>query len=668
MLFILYYCLKVIVCSGLLFGYYLLVLRNNRFHQWNRFYLLATILIAFALPFVKVQLPFFSADEEPVVIQSFRIVSAPDIYFAKLRQNYFEFTWQKLLSTFYICTVLFLVILFIKSLVKVTKLKKIYSSENLNGIHFYNTTEPGTPFSFFKHIFWDSNISLSSEKGQQVFRHEMTHVTENHSVDKVAIELLIAVAWWNPFLYFIRKELAIIHEFIADQKASAGNAKLQYASLLLMKAIGSEQYALGNPFFHSQLKRRLIMLTTSKNPKFSYVRRLLVLPLTVLALILFSFKYKQEKNTKQEANKTPRVDNAIPDAAIETPINVHGFYEDTTKKKPVVIKKEYKGSAIVSTTLTDDNKGVVVKTKNGKTYFLDRSQANEELGMKLSDNSFIGIQIDKNGVPADNYNNEEYRAGQRITPAQPQPLYIIDGKEASEEEKKKLDPNSIESINVLKGKSAKDMYGEKGNNGVIEVRTKKSDFPEDALYIINDKEISKETVEKLLKENGVERMDVWKGDDAIKVFGDKGKNGVVIIAPKFAKNEVTMPESGQTDRLKEVTVVGYQKKPEFDAVFTKAEEPASFPGGIDGWRRYLERNLQYPAAAQEKGTQGTVRVQLTVHPDGNLTDIKALNDPGNGLAEEAVRVIQKGPKWIPAKQNGKVVTYRFVQTINFQLQ
>ncbi|RYE13073.1 MAG: energy transducer TonB, partial [Sphingobacteriaceae bacterium] len=107
---------------------------------------------------------------------------------------------------------------------------------------------------------------------------------------------------------------------------------------------------------------------------------------------------------------------------------------------------------------------------------------------------------------------------------------------------------------------------------------------------------------------------------------------------------------------------------DYDQVFTKVEVAASFPGGLDGWRRYLERNLQFPESAQENGTQGVVRVQMVVDKDGNITEVQALNNPGDGLAEEAMRVIKKGPKWVPAEQNGRKVTYRFVQNVTFQLQ
>ncbi len=104
---------------------------------------------------------------------------------------------------------------------------------------------------------------------------------------------------------------------------------------------------------------------------------------------------------------------------------------------------------------------------------------------------------------------------------------------------------------------------------------------------------------------------------------------------------------------------------DYEKIFIKVENPATFPGGTDGWRRYLERNLNFTDAATENGTTGVVRVQLVVDKNGKISEVVALNDPGDGLAEEAIRVIKTGPDWKPAEQNGKPVAYRFVQTITF---
>ncbi len=105
-----------------------------------------------------------------------------------------------------------------------------------------------------------------------------------------------------------------------------------------------------------------------------------------------------------------------------------------------------------------------------------------------------------------------------------------------------------------------------------------------------------------------------------------------------------------------------------DKIFTKVDKPASFKGDIEGWTQYLMKNLKYPKKAIKNDIQGMVRVQFIVDREGNVSEVMALNDPGGGLAEEAVRVIAKGPKWKPAEQNGRKVIYRHIQAITFALE
>jgi protein TonB len=64
-------------------------------------------------------------------------------------------------------------------------------------------------------------------------------------------------------------------------------------------------------------------------------------------------------------------------------------------------------------------------------------------------------------------------------------------------------------------------------------------------------------------------------------------------------------------------------------------------------------------------SQLTVVVSFVVDKEGNVSEVKAENNPGYGTAEEAVRVIKKGPKWIPAVQNNRNVMYRQRQSITF---
>ncbi len=105
------------------------------------------------------------------------------------------------------------------------------------------------------------------------------------------------------------------------------------------------------------------------------------------------------------------------------------------------------------------------------------------------------------------------------------------------------------------------------------------------------------------------------------------------------------------------------KRADFSIVETRAE----FPGGISGWTRYLERNLSRDLPVKNGAPAGmyTVYVTFIIDKQGKVNDVKALNNPGYGTAEEAVRVIRDGPNWIPAVQYGNKVIFRHKQGIRF---
>jgi len=108
---------------------------------------------------------------------------------------------------------------------------------------------------------------------------------------------------------------------------------------------------------------------------------------------------------------------------------------------------------------------------------------------------------------------------------------------------------------------------------------------------------------------------------------------------------------------------------DYDKEFKTVQIEAKFPGGNSAWQKYLERNLNsnVPVDNGAPPANYTVIVSFLVDKQGNISEVQALNDPGYGTAQEAVRVIKKGPAWTPAVQNGRNVIYRQKQSITFQV-
>jgi beta-lactamase regulating signal transducer with metallopeptidase domain len=303
---ILLYFLKAILCSGILFGYYHLFLRNKRFHHYNRFYLLGTLVLSLVLPLFKI--PVFNEDSgtlNQVVYRTAKVITVSPAISAvsPVQEASTLFTPGNLVWVVYGVGILVVLVMLARSLGYIRKISQRYPFERINDLKFYQTQEPGTPFSFFRSIFWNDALNFNSQQGQQIFRHELFHVQQKHSIDILLAEIITMLSWFNPFFYLIKKELKAIHEFLADQYAASGSNRYQYAELLVEQVMASRAASLAHPFFQHQLKRRITMITQLNQTKYGYWSRVMVLPLSVtlfFSLTLYAGENKQATTVKHD--------------------------------------------------------------------------------------------------------------------------------------------------------------------------------------------------------------------------------------------------------------------------------------------------------------------------------------------------------------------------------
>lgn len=415
-----FYVSKVVFGSGVLFLYYWLFLRNRGFHQWNRFYLLFAVLLSLTLPLL--QFTVWVGDEAPgnawqmllslkstnQTLEEF-VVTAPKTTSPE----------QWLLAGYaLVCFVLAVSLLF--SVFRIRQLVRSHRVRPFNKIKFIETDVTGTPFSFFRYIFWNKNISLESVTGQQIFRHELVHAEQNHTLDKLFLQVVLVVFWCNPFFWLIRKELQLIHEFIADQKAVGADDEGGFAAMLLQAAYPNQFSSLLNPFFQTSIKRRIAMLT--KKQQLNYAGRVIALP--VIALVALTLTVRTQ-------------------ASPVSPF-AGGEKTDTIPAKEKVIQSVNVNKAEKTLTLVyTDGTSETLTEKQA----IQRKLIKEEAAVKDS---------------------------KLRTEAEAKPLYILDGKEFTGD-LNAIDPATISSVNVLKDKTAIDKYGQKGRRGVVEIISKKKE-------------------------------------------------------------------------------------------------------------------------------------------------------------------------------------------------
>ena len=289
---------KLVLSSGLLYGYYHFFLRNRRFHHYNRFYLLLAVLVSFVLPFVNIPISLlWGGNGHSTLIQTLKVINVngweePITVYGQ--GNLFSkwLSWSTVLFLLYAAGLLLMAAGLVKSLLYISRLRRTYRYTTNNGLKIYQTSEPGTPFSYFKSIFWDENIAAETAQGRQILRHEMFHVRQQHSADILLMEIVCCIGWFNPFFHLIKKEIRAIHEFLADAYAASDHNRYDYAALLLQHAIQQKSPSITNPFFHNQIKRRITMITQSNLIRRSgYIGRIMALPLLFVLVSAFAVKF-----------------------------------------------------------------------------------------------------------------------------------------------------------------------------------------------------------------------------------------------------------------------------------------------------------------------------------------------------------------------------------------
>jgi hypothetical protein len=305
MVFLLYF-LKMVICSGVLMGYYWLFLRNKRFHHYNRFFLLGTLALSLLLPLVSLPVMFDTA--APVQSAAYQVVQAISlptedaaspavVAAAPVIVNKVEaktvITVENCLWLLYWAVAAWLLLALLRALYQLFRLRRQYQPSSINGLLFYNTAAAGTPFSFFRSVFWNQQLDIASTAGQKIFRHEVFHCRQLHSLDILLTELVLIGCWFNPFFWLLKKELSAIHEFLADQYAAADSDPSDYAQLLVLQVAQANNRTLNHYFFTHPIKRRITMILSSNPTRFGYLSRIMALPVVLVLAGTIAVKAQQ---------------------------------------------------------------------------------------------------------------------------------------------------------------------------------------------------------------------------------------------------------------------------------------------------------------------------------------------------------------------------------------
>jgi len=529
--FLVTYIIKFSISLAVVYLFYQLVLRRLTFYNWNRVYLFGYVMICFFIPFIDIS----GALKQNKLAESEMMNWLP---FFQLKNTIASqdagISILNIISMMIVAGIIFMTIRLIVQFFSFRKLLKNATLISNNGIYLYQVDKEIIPFSFGNAVFINKDLHNELEL-QEIIRHEIVHVRQRHSFDIILGEIICMVNWFNPFAWLIRKAIRQNLEFIADNKVLDNGVDRKQYQYLLLKVIGNNHFSIAAKFNFSSLKKRIAMMNKLKSTKLNLLRFLFVLPL--IAVILVSFRNEigdtLKRNSTAEINVPQAINDTIPLAEAFTDKNYFIYVMEGEKDALVVVKDKNKKELIRMKMKEWAAKEKYYEGLYGKLPppppSAPAKNGLEEVvtTLKNTNERISATQYQNNDRNIPNTSSIHINGVNGKTP-----LIVIDGEIVSQEVMAKLDQETIQSIDVLKDKSATALYGDKGKDGVLIIKTKARGLKEsNPLIVLDGKIISQQEMDNL-SPHTIESVNVLKGKTATDLYPEKGKEGVIIITTK----------------------------------------------------------------------------------------------------------------------------------------
>ena len=381
------YAVETIICSALFYALYRLLLEGRVAHSVARAYLVLSVLLSAVIPMLE--LPILPPEE---IVQ----IAANTMEFTEVATESAEsgaiehiFDWYFALQVVYIAVVLLFIIRFGVSAAKIYKLRRQSKLSCYRRVDVAESANIAEPFSFIRTIFVQRG-----ERREQVLLHEYSHISHNHTFERLFFEFSRCVMWFNPFVHLIGNSASQVHEWQADSDViSAGFDINEYRQIIFHQLFGySPDITCG--LNKSLTKKRFIMMTTFKRGKFPLLRICAVIPIVVAMIFAFgAVAAKAEQNTVEPiANQTPKTIVEIRNGGEEILLNEKTA---TIEQLPELIKQS---EDKVVTIIADDDvpMGAVADVKEALRES-GVTKVNYSKAENKTEQSNISVTINSNG-------------------------------------------------------------------------------------------------------------------------------------------------------------------------------------------------------------------------------------------------------------------------------
>ncbi len=284
----------------ILYGFYWLLLRKETCFSCNRTFLLFALIFSALIPFTShlfsnniISSQYYTMLEPIIII--------PDIPAASST----SFGLATVLLWVYISGAIINIVRIMIQVSRILFLAQKSGIHRQGGMNVVYTDKNVANFSFFNIIFLSKSGS-NKENIERIITHENAHIRQKHYIDLIIIELMTTIFWFNPVIWFYRRSLVAVHEYLADEYVlSQGVEKISYQKLLVTQSFGLPVFALTNNFNQSLIKRRFIMMSKTKSKFKTLFRLLLVLPVIFIIIFTVSCSDNPETSSAVSSEEPP---------------------------------------------------------------------------------------------------------------------------------------------------------------------------------------------------------------------------------------------------------------------------------------------------------------------------------------------------------------------------
>lgn len=282
--------IEYLIKSGLiliiLLAIYHFWLEKEKMHQFNRFFLILSVVFGLAVPLINFEV--FSKMEvelSPVM----NLASAP------LITPFPEVTNQAIVEDYsywpvmiYGIVALLLLLKFVVNLLRLRlKISKNQQKRTAEGT-IVLIKENVIPHSFLSYTFLNEGDYLNNRIEDEIIRHEFAHIRQKHSADLLFIEFLKIIFWFNPVFLLYKKAIQLNHEFLADEAVvKLSNNVSAYQQILLQK-VSLKTINLASNLNYSVTKKRFKMMKKQTSKTWKMIKGLSMFPVAAILILTFS--------------------------------------------------------------------------------------------------------------------------------------------------------------------------------------------------------------------------------------------------------------------------------------------------------------------------------------------------------------------------------------------